>query len=516
MANTNEDINNVEKAPTTSQLSAAVGEHEIRKVNRHRDEAAALAEQFANEPPYTREEEVKLRWKIDLRLVPLFFLNITLPAMDKVTTSTAALYGMRADTGLVGNMYPWVGSAFYFGYLFWCFPSSQILQRLPIAKSMFVAMIIWGFVLIGTGFAQNFATLIVLRILLGALEAPVAPGNFILMTMWYNRKEQPVRAGLFYTGLATLLTGTLGWAVGFIPGQNAWRSFFWITGAMMIAYGIIVGIFLPDSPVKAKFLTERERFIAIERVRADQLGIENKKFDSSHIVELLLDPKMWLMLLFNIFVSIPNGGLTNFAPLIINGLGFTPQRSTLLVMPTGIIQTLSSYICNFGVFYCERRWPHLRVRGCFIIGGLLVGMIATIFLYTLPTDAYISRLLALFWSYFYLGPYIVGLGINSANTAGHTKKVTSNAVVFAAYCASNIIAPQFFLSQQAPLYPLGMGAMLASYVLSIITILLYMGYCYYENRRRDRVDSTAGERVHADTDFQDLTDGKNIHFRYVW
>lgn len=65
---------------------------------------------------------------------------------------------------------------------------------------MFVVMIIWGFVLVGAGFCNNFASIMVTRVLLGALEAPVAPGNFIIMTMWYTRKEQPLRAGMFYTG----------------------------------------------------------------------------------------------------------------------------------------------------------------------------------------------------------------------------------------------------------------------------------------------------------------------------
>ena len=78
-----------------------------------RDVAADLAEQFANEPDYDCSEEVKLRWKIDCRLIPLLFLNITLPAMDKITPSTGALYGLREDLGLKGDQYAWVGSAFY-------------------------------------------------------------------------------------------------------------------------------------------------------------------------------------------------------------------------------------------------------------------------------------------------------------------------------------------------------------------------------------------------------------------
>lgn len=89
-------------------------------------------------------------------------------------------------------------------------------------------------------------------------------------------------------------------------------------------------------------------------------------------------------------------------------------------------------------------------------------------------------------------------------------------MIFIAYCVSNIIAPQFFIADQAPLYVLGMGAILASYVLSMLTMAAYMAYCAYENRRRNALDLTAGERVHADTDFKDLTDKENIHFRYVW
>jgi len=77
------------------------------------DIAAAYADALDGENAYTAAEEKRLRWKLDLRLVPILWLNITLAAMDKVTTSTAALYGMRDATGLTGNRYSWVGSAFY-------------------------------------------------------------------------------------------------------------------------------------------------------------------------------------------------------------------------------------------------------------------------------------------------------------------------------------------------------------------------------------------------------------------
>jgi ACS family allantoate permease-like MFS transporter len=77
------------------------------------DIAATYAGQFNGENSYTRKEATRLRWKLDLRLVPLLWFNVTLGAMDKVTTATAALYGLKTDTGLTGDRYSWVGSAFY-------------------------------------------------------------------------------------------------------------------------------------------------------------------------------------------------------------------------------------------------------------------------------------------------------------------------------------------------------------------------------------------------------------------
>jgi MFS family permease len=140
-------------------------------------------------------------------------------------------------------------------------------------------------------------------------------------------------------GLSVCFTGPIGWGIGFLAGEHQWRSMFWITGGMTIVWALVIGLFLPDSPVKAKFVNEREKAIVIDHLREDQTGVENKNFKIDQVWECFLDPKTWLMFFFHIFISIPNGGLTNFAPLVIKGLGYTAQRSTLLMMPTGM------YIC---------------------------------------------------------------------------------------------------------------------------------------------------------------------------
>ncbi|KAH7408831.1 hypothetical protein DE146DRAFT_389238 [Phaeosphaeria sp. MPI-PUGE-AT-0046c] len=102
---------------------------------------------------------------------------------------------------------------------------------------------------------------------------------------------------------------------------------------------------------------------------------------------------------------VPNGGLPNFASRIIKGLGYTAQRSTLL-MPTGIMQTLASYICNCGVSLYAKYFPQKQLLCSWVLFGIIVGMISVTFLYVLPSNNLNGRLVALYCSYFYLGPYI--------------------------------------------------------------------------------------------------------------
>ncbi|KAH8651416.1 MFS general substrate transporter [Xylariales sp. PMI_506] len=480
------------------------------------DVAAAYTDYFTENEPYTAAEEKSLRWRLDRRLIPMLWFNIILGATDKVATSTGVLYGMEEDTGTSATQYAWLGSAFYFGYLFWCFPTASLLQKLPIAKLIAGAIFIWGILLIATAYCRSFPALVTLRVLLGIIEAPVIPGGYLMLTMWYTRHEQSLRTGLMYTNLSVILSGPIGYGIGAISGGHQWKYYFIVLGSISLVWSLVLFTFLPDNLKRAKFINEREKAITVERLRPDQTGIENKTFKREQMVEAFTDPKTWLMFAFNIFCSIPNGGLTNFMSLIIKGLGFDSRKAILLGMPEGAVATLSVYACSGAVWYLTKRFPNIKCRVAVIVVGELIGMIASIFLYTLPVTAIGGRLAALWIAKVFLGPYIVMLSMMIANVAGHTKKVTVQAIIFVAYCISNIIAPQFFKASQAPLYPLGMGAILASFVLSIITIILYGGYCHWENRRRDRVDSARGERVHEDTDFKDLTDRQNVHFRYVW
>lgn len=467
---------------------------------------------------YTKAEERKILWKCDMFLIPFLWLNVSLAAMDKVSNGTASIYGLQQDLHLVGNEYSWVGSAFYFGYLVWCFPSGLILQKLPVAKLAGSCFVLWGIVLIGSGFAKNFETMVACRVILGMAEAPIVPINLIIMSIWYVRgPEQSLRLGLFYTGLSTVFTGPIGYAVGAYTNAAyaPWRYFIWIIGAMSGVYGLLEILLLPDSPVTCKYLNEREKAIVIDRVRKNQTGVKNTTFKKEQFFQTLKDPKVWTMVAIQLFISIPNGGLTNFSHLIVVGFGWSPRDSTLLTMPTGIFQTISVYMASGTLWLLERWFPKRHFRGGVLCFYLIPAFVGTGCLYKLPLDWYGSRLASLYFGFFYLGSYIISLNLIAANHAGFTRKVTANSLYFLTYAVSNLIAPQFFLESQDPTYTLGVAAIFGAYVLTIFAVLIYMFLCWRENKKRDEL---YGEVIveNRDTDLQDLTDIDNKYFRYKW
>jgi MFS transporter, ACS family, allantoate permease len=51
-----------------------------------------------------------------------------------------------------------------------------------------------------------------------------------------------------------------------------------ITGIITILTSIAYFFLFPDSPTNAWFLTPEERAIAVQRIRSNQTGVENKQF----------------------------------------------------------------------------------------------------------------------------------------------------------------------------------------------------------------------------------------------
>jgi hypothetical protein len=100
---------------------------------------------------------------------------------------------------------------------------------------------------------------------------------------------------------------------------------FLIFGAISIVVGIVALIVLPDLPSTAKFLNERERAVAVERVASNRQGVKNHHFKWYQVKQAAFDPKTWLLFVMAVGAQIPNAALTSVSYLshfhkIISGL----------------------------------------------------------------------------------------------------------------------------------------------------------------------------------------------------
>ncbi|KAL2855741.1 MFS general substrate transporter [Aspergillus pseudodeflectus] len=463
----------------------------------------------------TAEEEKIILRKIDWHIIPVMALCYMLQYMDKVTLGYATQLNLRQDLNLQGSEYSWCSSVFYFGYLFWSWPSSYISVRFPLGKYLGASVAIWGVVLTTHAACTNFGGLLTARFFLGVTEAAVAPGFSLITGMFYKTSEQPSRMALWFLGnaVANVVSGLIAYGIGTIDSHIAsWKLLFIILGCVTVGYGIFLAFVLPDSPSKAWFLNDHERKIALHRTLENRTGVMDEgKFIVSQMMDALTDPQAWLLVGYSLTQNIPNGGFSSFISIIINGFGFSELNSLLLSAPSGLLQILAiGGICLTAAYVKKSRIITMIV----VIVFALVGVIL---MNTLPDSNRWGRWVGIFL----LGPFAtsipISLSLITSNVGGLTKKATVSAMLFVAYCTGNIIGPQLFLTKEAPKYETGLKGVLVGFALAIFFLILLYIYYEYENRRRDRKHGPPS-RANTDyvaEDFLNLTDRQIPSFRYT-
>lgn len=329
---------------------------------------------------------------------------------------------------------------FYVTYLAFELPTGYLMQRLPLAKYLGANVVLWGITTALVSAARNWAALVALRVLLGCFEAAVAPALILLTTMWYRRDEQPPRMGFWYVGTGTgSVIGALA-SYGFQhyrPGAAAaaaltsWQVMFLTFGLVTVATGVAVALVVPDNPMTAGFLTRDEKVWAIERLRGNRTGVENKHFRAHQARECARDPQTWLIGLVTVASNVPNGAVSSYQATIIKGFGYTSEQTALLSVPSGVVAIASVLSAT----WLAGR-PAVR-RGWVVIAYLLVGGVLGGGLLAFAPDGNKGAKLAGIYLTNVIGSSLPLLySYAGANYAGHTKKVTMNAILLMCFCES--------------------------------------------------------------------------------
>ena len=372
MQESKDAITHVASAPTSGPA---------QPVEPKKDKAALFLESVDEDTSFTYEEEKAVLRRIDYRILPLILWAYFFQQLDKSSLSYVSIFGIVDDAKLVGRQYSWLGSILYFAQLAMQPLAAFMLVKLPTGKLLAAAIFCWGSALTIMSACTNFASLAALRFLLGAFEAFIAPICVVVTQMWWRRSEQTLRNSFWngMNGVTAILGSLFTYGLGHINSDvlYSYQIVFMFCGFLTVAYSALVLWLMPDSPMEAKYLSQREKVIATERLRANQQGITSRKWKWDHVYETATDLKTYLWFLIIVSISIPSGGISTFGSLIIKDFGYSKFTAILFNIPFGAIQV----VAIIGSAAVATKWKR---KGFVISIAALLPTVGTVILLTVP------------------------------------------------------------------------------------------------------------------------------------
>jgi MFS family permease len=440
-------------------------------------------------------------------------ITYTIQFLDKLSLNYANAYTLTPDLGLSGAKYGWVAAIFNFGYLFWALPANYLIQRLPVSKYTGSMILLWSVLLCCHVAAKNYAGILALRFLLGMFEASISPAIMNIVSMFYTRSEQPVRMCVFlaFNGMATMVGALLGYGLGHAhsPHIKTWQLIFLVIGLLNFVWAWVFLWVMPDSPSSAKFLTHKQRIVAIDRIASNNIGVKTKQFHKGQAIEALLDFKVHCIALIGLCCGVINGGVSNFSSSLIRGFGFSGIYATLLQLPTGAIEFVVVPLCGLAAGY-------FKDSRCWILAFICLPPLAGLLGIRLTPLSKRWSLVGCTWLQYLVGaPVILSWNLLTTNIAGHTKRSTANGLWFLFYAAGNIAGANIFFSREAPRYFSALTGLIVCYCGMVVVAIILRQYMWWENRRRDKKYGVGEDEQAVRDGFSDLTDGQAKHFRYA-
>ncbi|KAJ4012682.1 hypothetical protein NW752_008398 [Fusarium irregulare] len=459
--------------------------------------------------------EAKLRRKIDWMIVPTVCLLYLFCFIDRANIGNARLAGLEDDLGMTGSDYNLVLSVFYISYIIFEIPANLLCKYM--GPGWFIPLTSLGFGLssIFTAFVHNVPQICGVRFVLGIFEAGMLPGIAYYMSRWYRRSELTFRLSLYIVmaPLAGAFGGLLASAILKLPNFgrfHSWEMIFAIEGIITVALAIISFATLTDRPDTARWLSEEEKVMAINRIKAERLGTTEvlDKMDTAKIFAGIRSPltlsTSMIFLLDNITVQ----GLAFFLPTIVRTI--YPERSTisqqLFTVPPYVVGAFFTVLIPAFSYKMDRRQIFIILCAPLVMVGY------AIFLGTTNGQARYGATFLVASSAFALAPLTNShISANVLSDTARSAAIGTN-VMFGN--VGGLISTWSFVKSDGPNYPIGNGLNLATS--STILVLGSLTYLWIKRDNRKRANRSAEAELAGMTQqqIQDL-DWKNPNFRWI-
>ncbi|KAI6961301.1 MFS general substrate transporter [Hortaea werneckii] len=271
--------------------------------------------------------------------------------LDRSNIGNAKIAGLVEDLKLDNDQYEWLLTAFYIAYIL--FEWMTLCYKIfPPHIYISCCVMAWGVLASLQSITSSFGGLLVLRTLLGIGEAAFVGIPFYL-SFFFRKDELAFRIGLFISAapLATSFASSLAWGIVSLGGKTgiaSWRLLFLLEGFPACLVAVWAWWWLPDNPASARWLRDRDRKVAILRMRKEDDGLEppekasaaqanlprhKQKFNWRLVLSTLKDPKAYLTAGMFFCCNVAFSSMPVFLPTIVSSMGFSQKASQGLSAP---------------------------------------------------------------------------------------------------------------------------------------------------------------------------------------
>ncbi|RYN75285.1 hypothetical protein AA0117_g6459 [Alternaria alternata] len=417
---------------------------------------------------YTPDEDRRVLKKLDRRLVAFMALLYMLSFLDRSNIGNARIAGLADDLKLSSTQYEWLLWAFYITYIL--FEWMTLMYRI-VPPHIYISLCIlsWGVVASLQAVATSFSFLLVLRALLGISEAAFGPGVPFYLSFFFRRSELAFRTGLFISAspLSASFAGALAYLitkVGEHGPLSPWRLLFLLEGFPSVLIAVWAWDFVPDGPGSAKWLSPRQREIAVMRLRSEMENEDQdeEKYQSGRrgrvnfheVLQTLKDPKSYLTALMFFSCNVAFSSMPVFLPTVIRDMGWESITAQGLSAPPYLFAFV---VVLTTAYYSDR----MQSRSTFI---MLHSLLATLGYGTIAISGYLQsdktmvRYIALYPAaagFFSAITIIITWTLN--NQESDSKKGTGMALLNIIGQMGPLVGTSIFPDEDGPYYVKGMS-----------------------------------------------------------
>ncbi|KAJ5459529.1 uncharacterized protein N7458_001081 [Penicillium daleae] len=333
---------------------------------------------------FSPEEEKALVRKIDLTLLPTIWIMYLLSYLDRTNIGNAKISGMQTDLNLTSNQYSVALVVFFVGYVVFEVPSNLVLGRTRPSIFLPSIMVVWGTLTCLMAVIKDFKHLVVLRVLIGCVEAGFAPGVLLVLSSWYKRTEQSKRFGVYIS--AAILSGAFGGLLAAVivkhlegvHGIRGWRWLFIVEGAATIGWALVALFILPDFPSTSRRLSEREKRVAVARLATENvtaITADGEQLSNWGAIKVAVSDRRTWAFVVGYMVIVGSSTLTYFYPTLVKGLfgNASTEKINFLTVPIYGV----AFVCTAITAYFSDKIPGWRglVIACWLTFSLICSII---------------------------------------------------------------------------------------------------------------------------------------------